>query len=96
MRIGCSKLKYDLCYNLQLINEATCTCGEDYEDFYHYFIECPTYADLRLQLFNAIAPYTYPDIGIILCGNPELDKNISLNIFDAFHNYIIINSKGFE
>ena len=73
---------------MHVINEATCTCGEDYEDSYHYFMECPNYADLRLQLFNAIAPFTYPDIGIILYGNPQLDKNINLDIFDAVHNYI--------
>ena len=50
-------------------------CREEYEDTQHYFMECSNYADLRLQLLNAIAPYTYPDIGIILYGNHQLDQN---------------------
>ena len=41
------------------------------------------------------APFTYPNIGIILYGNPQLDKNIYLDIFDAVHNYMI-SSKRFE
>ena len=67
----------------------------EYEDWYHYFMECPNYVDLRLQLFNAIFPFTYPGIGILLYGNPWLDKNINLHIFDAVHSYSII-SKRFE
>ena len=95
MRIGCSKLKYDFCYNLHVINEATCRCGEDDEDYYYYFMECPNYTDLRLQLFNAIVPFTYPEIGILLYGNPQLEQNINLDIFNAVPKYII-SSKRFE
>ena len=49
----------------------------------------PNDADLRLQLFNAIASYTHPDIPIILYGNEQLGKNINFDIFDTVHNYII-------
>ena len=94
-RISCSKLKYDLCFNLHVINEVMCTGAEEYEDFYHYFMECSNYADVRLHLFNAIAPFTYPDIGIIFYGNPQLDKNVNLDIFDAVYNYNI-SSRRFE
>ena len=58
-------------------------------------MECRNYVDLRLQLFNAIAPSTYPEIGILLYGNPQLDKNINLDIFDTVYNYII-SGKRFE
>ena len=44
MRIGCSKLKNDLCNNLHVIDNANCNCGNPNETAYHYFlnVQCIT------------------------------------------------------
>ena len=68
MRIGCNKLKYDLCCKLHVIGESSCDCGEEDEDSYHYFMQCLSYTELRLELFNAIAPYTDVKSKTILNG----------------------------
>ena len=89
MRIGCSKLKADLCYNLHVIDEPTCPCGAEIEDSYHYFFMCPDYNDLRLKLFNQIAPYCAASINTLLYGHPNLNLNVNSCIFDAVHEYIL-------
>ena len=60
-----------------------------YEDSYHYFIECLNYTDLRLELFNAIAPDSDSNIGIILYGSQTLGINENFAIIDAVHNFIM-------
>ena len=37
IRIGCSNLKNDLCFNLHVINDPTCECGAEAEDAQHFF-----------------------------------------------------------
>ena len=91
MRIGCSKLKYDLCFKLHVIEESSCDCGEEYEDCSHYFMEYPNYTELRLELFNAIAPYSDANIETILNGSRKLGINKNVAIIDAVH---FITSKG--
>ncbi len=71
LRIGCSKLKHDLCYNLHVIDNPSCSCGALVEDAHHYFFTCPNYNDLRLQLFNGIAAYCDVTLNTILYGNPQ-------------------------
>ena len=41
-RIGGSKLKYDLCFKLHVLEKSSCDCGQEYEDSYHYFMETET------------------------------------------------------
>ena len=88
MRIGCSKLKYDLCYNLHVINNPSCPCGALVEDANHFFLSCPNYDNLRLELFNAISVYSEVTIQIILHGNVNLNINLNKAIVDAVHLYI--------
>ncbi len=88
MRIGCSKLKQDLCYNLHAIDNTICSCGALVEDAHHYFFTCPNYNNLRLQLFNGIAVYCDVTLNTILYGNPQFQLNINKAIFDAVHLYI--------
>ena len=56
---------------------------------FHYFMECPNYAQLRIELFNAIVPYTDADIGTILYESEMLGINKNIAVIDAVHNYII-------
>ncbi len=82
----CSKLKYDLCYNLHVIKEPNCTCGA-IEDAYHYFIECPNYIDFRIDLFSAILPFTQVELDVLLQGDPKLNVEQNKAIFDAVYLY---------
>ena len=87
MRIGCSKLNYDLCYNLHVKDDPSCTCGALVEDANHFFL-CPNYDNLRLELFNAISVYSEVTIQIIFHGNMNLDIDLNKFIVDAVHLYI--------
>ena len=60
IKIGCSNLKHDLCFNLHVINDPICECGADIEVAQHFFLNCPSYTDLCLDLFNQIAPFSAP------------------------------------
>jgi len=87
IRIGCSKLNYDLCYKLHVINEPYCICGV-IEDSFHYFFECPNFVDFRIDLFNAISAYSHVDLEIILQGSANLKEDQNKAIFDAVHLYL--------
>ena len=89
MLIGFSKLKYDLCCNLRVIDESSCDCGEEYDAWYHYFTESLNYTDLRQKLFNLIAPFTNVNIPTILYGSQKLGINNCVAIIDALHNYMM-------
>jgi hypothetical protein len=86
IRIGCSKLNYDLCYNLHVINEPNCTCGA-IEDAYHYFIECPNYIDFCIDWFCAILSFTDVELDVLLQGDPNLNVEQNKAIFDAVYLY---------
>ena len=89
IRIGCSKLKHDLHYNLHVSDDPTCACGAEVEDAEHFFLYCQNYIDLRLQLFNSISVYCDVTLDTIFHGNPELDSTFNKQIFDAVHHYIV-------
>ena len=95
MRIGCSKLKHDLFFNLKVVDSSACQCGCSDENAFHFFIDCELYIELRLDLFNAIAAYTTVNIETILNGNSSLTLAQNHAIFDAVHNFIT-NSKRFD
>ena len=95
MRIGCSKLNFDLHFNLHVIDNPTCTCGPLFEDAHHFFIECPHYLEIRRDLFNVISIFTQVSIDTILFGHVELTTEQNYIVFDAVHNYIL-KSKRFN
>ena len=53
------------CHSVETMYSSSVLPTTEYEDTHHSFMECSKYADLRLQLFNAMSPYTNPDIQII-------------------------------
>ena len=95
LRVGCSKLNFDLCKRLHVINYQTCSCGHKKEDAYHFFIKCPNYNDLRTDLFSSISVYSHVSLPIILQGNPKLNIFKNKFIFDAVHQFIT-KSKRFQ
>ena len=62
MGLGCSKLNYDLCYNLHVIDYCNCLCGALVEDAYHFFLVCPKYNEIRTVLCNAALPLCPPTL----------------------------------
>ena len=88
MRIGCSKLKSDLCYNLQVINNPTCQCGAPSETSYHYLFECPLFANERVTMFNTISHITQITLKVLLFGKSELTLDQNQTIFEAVHTFI--------
>ena len=48
IRIGCSKLKGHLHFNLHVEDDPSCRCGFGIEDPYHFLFTCPLYAQIRV------------------------------------------------
>ena len=88
IRLGCSKLKYDLCFRLHVVDSPACRCGAPFEDAKHYFFDCPLYNDIRHELINEIAPIADFNLQNILYGNSELHLDDNIAIFDAVHLFI--------
>ena len=88
MRIGCSKLNSDLCYNLHVINNPTCQCGAPSETSYHYLFECPLFANERVTMFNTISHITRITLKVLLFGKSELTLDQNQTIFEAVHTFI--------
>ena len=94
MRMGCSKLNYDLCYKLYVTDDPACQCGAPMENAYHFFLECRNFNLIRRNLLASIEPYSECNINVILNGNNDLSKDNNFLIFDAVHKFII-NSNRF-
>ena len=55
LRIGCSKLNYDLSFNLHIPNiDPACSCGAQLENVCHFFMSCNKYIEQRIVLRNNI------------------------------------------
>ncbi len=80
LRIGCSKLNSDLCYNLHVIDEPACTCGSPLENAEHFFLFCPIFQNLRITMINEIEGVMPITITNLLFGNSDysIDDNQSL------------------
>ena len=88
LRIGCSKLNFDICQTFYVTDHQNCSCGNPKEDAYHFFMKCSNFSSLRLDLFNRISVYSVVNLKIILYGNPKLDNNKNKFIVDAVHSFI--------
>ena len=89
LRIGCSKLKYDLCYNLHVVNDPQCSCGADIEDAQHFFLYCPNYNDIRVALLGSFPNPNDVNIDTILYGNRDLTNEANKAVFHAVHRFIM-------
>ena len=52
LRTKCSSLNKDL-FDKKIVVSPQCNCGR-IESTYHYFFECPIYANHRLELFTIL------------------------------------------
>ena len=55
IRIGCSKLKAHLHFNLHVEDDPSCRCGFGIEDPYHFLLTCPLYAQIRVVMLDSIS-----------------------------------------
>ena len=89
LRIGCSKLKFDLCFNLKVIENPQCSCGARYENAFHFFMQCPNYADIRLNLFSIISIFTKVTVDTIFHGHTDLTSEQNEVVIEAVHSFIL-------
>ena len=76
-RMNCSSLKADL-FNLNIIESSNCVCSSAEETAEHYFMDCPLYNDLRVNLQEQLANLNIEwNINNLLCGDPS--KSILTN-----------------
>ena len=90
LRIGCSKLKSDLSFNLHIPDiDPECTCGAGYEDAEHFFMNCLHYRDIREVLKMKIERHCPFSLNVLLYGAPYLPITTNCSLFDAIHEYIV-------
>ena len=86
IRLGCSKLKAHLHFELHV---GDCACDQVNEDPYHYFFLCPFYKVQRVQMMNNLSQYI---IGIprlsYIYGNDALSDTYNKYIFIIVHKFI--------
>ena len=88
LRIGCSMLKADLYYKLHVIDSPTCRCGHPVENAEHFFLHCPLYNNIRVNLSTIISRLSRLTIKTILFGDTSLDIDTNKIIFDVVHSYM--------
>ena len=57
------------------------------EDAIHYLLECPLYANARMQLFMNITPYTVISIDTLLFGSDNLTDENNLLMFRKYRHH---------
>ena len=88
LRMGCSKLNADLCLKLHVIESSSCDCGNELENSFHFFFDCPRFVNQRQTLFQTVRQYSHITHDILLHGNPTLNFIENTAIFSAIHKFI--------
>jgi hypothetical protein len=89
LRLGCSKLNYDLHSNLHVIDDASCRCGAPIENARHYFLKCPLFHNARINLIQDITKLTTCNFNHILYGDTSLTLEQNKLLFGAVHRFIV-------
>ena len=88
IRMGCSKLNYDLCTRLHVIDNPSCDCGYKAETASHFFFYCPLYNVQRQNMLREISIITNPTLNVLLHGKPNIDTESNQIIFSSVHIFI--------
>ena len=90
MRIGCSKLNYDLCNNLHVIEHMSCSCGAPIENAQHFFLMCPLFANERQILMQSLTIiHNNVQCNDLLFGINHLSLELNQAIFHAVQEFIV-------
>ena len=93
LRTKCSSLNKDL-FDKKIVVSPHCQCGR-IESTYHYFFECPIYANHSLELFTSLPQHINVTLNLILSGYTLLSDDINTIIFEKVQKYII-DTKRFD
>jgi hypothetical protein len=88
IRIGCSKLNWDLFNNLHVIDSMECLCGYYKEDAEHYFFQCPRFEEQRTAMMILIQAIKVPSTNLLIYGDPDLTLGQNVQVFEAVHSFI--------
>ena len=98
LRYSNSRLNADL-YKFGLIENPYCCCKFDYENSYHYFMNCVNYSDIREEMVRNINKIlddkVIVTLDLLLNGNADLTYNENIQVFNQVQRYIY-NSKRFN
>lgn len=87
IRNNCSDLNSDLFLN-HLINDRSCSCGNDNENARHYFFECDKYSYLRILMFRKTRQFHPLSLNTILYGKSNVSNDENFLLFQAVQQYI--------
>ena len=87
MRMGCSKLNYDLYHNLLVVESPACPCGFNQETAEHFLLHCHLWDEERLILYDAVQ-HVIPVAAENLFGCRDVDLDINKVVFKAVHSFI--------
>ena len=87
LRYNYSILNYDL-FRFNLKDNPGCACGFEYENEFHFFLECLINELIRNTLCLILQIYGAIDIDIILYGNENLTEAQNVDIFTAVQTFI--------
>ena len=96
IRIGCSKLKAHLHFNLHVEDDPSCRCGFGIEDPYHFLFTCPLYAQIRVVMLDSIShitPDIAPGLPLLLRGDIHLTFDQNKAIFEYVQTFIRTSSR---
>ena len=81
IRCSASFLNEDL-FKVNIVNSPSCNnCGASLENARHFFLECPTYADIRTVLFDKLSFLPVTDHHLLTSGIAELSTAQNETIF---------------
>jgi hypothetical protein len=83
LRNSYSFLNYDLSM-VNIVNDASCSCGAPRENVYHYFFTCPNYAEIRLTMMNNLNWVQTIDLNLLTYGSDVLTYEENINIFQFY------------
>ena len=86
--MNCSALNNDI-FTLNIIKSPICLCTAQFEDAAHYFLHCPLYNDLRIDLIRNLNSIRV-DVSLktILEGDMTKDKLTNVVIISYVQDYI--------
>ena len=88
IRCSASFLNEDL-FKVNIVNSPSCNnCGASLENARHFFLECPTYADIRTVLFDKLSFLPVIDHHLLTSGIAELSTAQNETIFKHVFDYI--------
>ena len=88
LRVGCSKLNSDLCFNLRVKETPSCSCGSSIENAQHFFLDCTLWANLRTVLQRSVLQLANFNLNTLLYGDEKLSLDSNILIFKSVHKFI--------